>query len=271
MNFTKILALLLSCLILVSCCVACGNNTDTQSTDKSKPSTDAPYVSGNDRYDESFDRNSVADTVPSDLKFNGETVTFFTRNDLEHWMYEMDVDTIMNNTLYDAIYYRNKTVEERLGITITTIQQPGNYANRATWNDTLRTAVNTNTGDFDAAAIYLSQGSPLAVENMYFNVLGFDHINLDKPWWNQSIQSELTLFNTLYYLAGDIAVTEITETFAILFNKKLYDVYYGTTGVSLYDIVDEGKWTIDYMYDLVAGVHEDSNGDGLVKIGRAHV
>ena len=202
-GFTKLLALALACLMLVSLLASCGGTTDTET--RAEQETQAPAETGTtgDRYDASFDRSSVADTVPTDLKFDGETFTFFTRNDLEHWKFEMDVDEIMNDTLYDAIYYRNKTVEERLGIEITTVQQAGNYANRTTWNDTLRTAVNTKTGDFDAAAIYLSQGSPLAIENMYYNVIGFDHINLAKPWWNQSIQEELTLFNTLYYLAGD--------------------------------------------------------------------
>ena len=267
-GFTKILALVLACLMMVSLLVACGGGADTE-TQPQGPETQAPETSGNagDRYDASFDRSSVKDEVPTELKFNGETFTFFTRDDLEHWKYEMDVDEIMNDTLYDAIYYRNKTVEERLGIEITTVQQAGNYANRTTWNDTLRTAVNTKTGDFDAAAIYLSQGSPLAIENMYYNVIGFDHINLDKPWWNQSIQEELTMFSTLYYLAGDIAVTETTETFTIMYNKNLYETYYGSTGVSIYDVVDEGKWTIDYMYDLVAGVHEDNDGDGLINDG----
>ncbi len=267
-GFTKLLALALACLMLVSLLASCGGTTDTET--RAEQETQAPAetgTTGGDRYDASFDRSSVADTVPTDLKFDGETFTFFTRDDLEHWKFEMDVDEIMNDTLYDAIYYRNKTVEERLGIEITTVQQAGNYANRTTWNDTLRTAVNTKTGDFDAAAIYLSQGSPLAIENMYYNVIGFDHLNLSKPWWNQSIQEELTLFNTLYYLAGDIAVTEITEASAMMFNKNLYETYFGSTGISLYDVVDEGKWTIDYMYDLVADVHEDINGDGIVSDG----
>ena len=266
----RILVLVLSLLLVVSAFASCGNTADTETNtpDTQKESvTEAPVSEGDDRYDASFDRNSVKDSVPADLKFTGETVTFFTRDDLEHWKYEMDVDEILNDTLYDAIYYRNKTVEERLGITITTVQQAGNYANRLTWNDTLRTAVNTKSGDFDAAAIYLSQGSVLAIENMYYNMIDFPYLELEKPWWNQSIQDELTMFDTLYYLAGDLAVTEITETMTIMYNKALYDRYYGSTGVSLYDVVNDQKWTIDYMYDLVSGVHEDLNGDGIINDG----
>ena len=264
----KLLAISLALLLLLSM-VACGGNTTETEKETEKPKeTSAPVTGDSDtRYDASFDRNSVSDDLPADLKFTGETVTFFIRDDVELWKYEMDVDEIMNDTLFDAIYYRNKTVEERLGVTITTVGQAGNYNNRKTWNDTLRTAVNTKSGDFDAAAIYTSQGSVLAVENMYYNVIDFPYINLEKPWWNQSIQDELTMFGTLYYLAGDIAATEITETFCLTYNKNLYDKYYGATGVELYDVVNNNQWTIDYMYNLVAGVHDDKNGDGMVSDG----
>ena len=274
-NLTKLLALVLACVLLATCFIACGDTTDNGGTTTNPPTTNKPDTSDSSstgsstdgRYDASFDRNSVADGVPTDLSFTGETVTFFTRNDNELWQFEMDVDTVMNDTLYDAIYYRNKTVEERLGITIDTIQQAGNYTNRLTWNDTLRTAVNTKTGDFDAAAIYTSQGSVLAVEGLYYNVIDFPHIDLEKPWWNQNIQSELTMFDTLYYLSGDIAATEMTETFCLIYNKNLYDKYYGSTGTSIYDIVNNKEWTIGYMYDLVAGAYEDTNGDGVVSDG----
>ena len=269
--FAKLLALVLACLLLVTALVACGGTTESDTENKGKetnaPVTDAPETGSQGGYDANFDRNSVKDGVPTDLRFDGETVTFFTRNDEDLWKYEMDVDTIMNDTLYDAIYYRNKTVEDRLGITITTHQEAGAYAYRVEWNNTLRNAVNTQTGDFDVAAIYLSQGTPLAVEGMYYNVIDFPHINLDQPWWNQNLREELTLFDTLYYLAGDIAITETTQTFTMFYNKNLFDKYYGADGIDLYKVVEDNKWTIDYMYDLVAPIHEDVDGDGTVNDG----
>ena len=268
MKTTKLLALILACLMLVGCLVACGGTTETEAETQGKAETNAPEASGNGdgRYDSSFDRNSVSDDI-GNLRFDGETVTFFVRNDKDLWAYEMDVDVVLNDTLYDAIYYRNKTVEERLGVTITTHGELGTYAKRTEWNDTLRTAVNTQTGDFDTAAIYLSTGSVLAVEGMYYNVIDFPNINLEKPWWNQSIQDELTLFNTLYYLAGDIAVTETTEAFCFLFNKNLFDKYYAAENINLYDVVDKKEWTMDYLYNLVAPVHEDNDGDGTISDG----
>ena len=259
-GFVKLLALILACLMLVAAFAACGGDpVETKDNKETDPSGDTDKETG--------DESDVKDDVPTSLTFDGETVTFFVRNNHDLWKYEMDVDTIMNDTLFDAIYYRNKTVEERLGITITTVEQAGTYNERASWNDTLRTAVNTKLSDFDAAAIYMSTGSVLAVEGVYYNVIDFPYISLEKPWWNQNIQEELTLFNTLYYLAGDIAITETAGGNAMFYNKDLFDRYYSTQGVDLYAEVEDMKWTIDRLYALAAGVHEDVNADGVVSDG----
>ena len=261
-SLMKLLALVLACLMLVTTFVACGGSTETE-TQKNGAETGAPETDSG----KETDATVVEDDVPKDLRFNGETVTFFTRNDHDLWKYEMDVDTIMNDTLFDAIYYRNKTVEERLGVTIDTLEMAGTYAKRAEWNDALRTAVNTQTGDYDAAAIYMSTGSALAVEGMYYNVIDFPYINLNQLWWNKDIQEELTLFGTLYYLAGDIAITETAGGGVIFYNKDLFDKHYGAQGIDIYAEVTNGKWTIDRLHELASNVHEDLNGDGLVSEG----
>lgn len=257
-RFTKLLALVLACLMLVAVFASCGGDSTDSQGGKETTST-----SGNGTGTGGDDK----DDVPTDLTFDGDTVTFFVRNNKDLWKYEMDIDATINDTLFDAIYYRNKTVEERLGITIATIEQPGTYSERASWNDTLRTAVNTKLSDFDAAAIYMSTGSVLAVEGVYYNVIDFPYISLEKAWWNQNIQNELTLFETLYYLAGDIAITETAGGNALFYNKDLFDKYYSAENVDLYAEVEDMKWTIDRLYDLSSAVHEDVNADGVVSDG----
>lgn len=261
-GFTKLLALVLACLLLIGGLVACGDDPEVETNGPSKE------TSGSDQPGAETDAPAfIDDSVPKDLRFDGETVTFLVRNNHDKWLYEMDVDTIMNDTLFDAIYYRNKTVEERLGVIITTIAIAGNYGDRSAWNDTVRTAVNTKLNDYDSAAIYMSTGSVLAVENVYYNVLDFDYIDLDKPWWNATIRDELTLFDTLYYLAGDIAITETAGGNAMFYNKDLLDKYFAASNLDLYAEVENQAWTIDRLYDLAAQVHEDVNADGIVSDG----
>ena len=254
-KFTRLMCLALALLMMLACFAACGGNGDD---------TTLPQASGEE--DESG-RNSVKDTVPTDLDFKGDAVTFFVRNDDDMWRNEMDVEKTTNDTLFDAIYYRNATVEERLGVEIKQIGQSGTYSVSNAWNATLRNAVLTKSNDYDAAAIYASTGSALAVEGLYYNVLDIPYITLDQPWWNQTIRDELTLFDTLYYLGGDIAVTETANGMTMFYNKDLFTELYQTQNIDLYQVVDEGKWTIDYMNELVAGAWIDENSDGIISDG----
>lgn len=255
-KFTKLICLAVALLMVLACFAACGGSGDD---------TTLPKVNNTDDDDEG--RNSVKDTVPTDLNFTGKTVTFFVRNDSELWKNEIDVEKTVNDTLYDAIYYRNLTVEDRLGVEIKQVGQAGQYSVSDSWNSTLRNAVLTRSGDYDCAAIYASTGSALAVEGVYYNVIDLPYLNLDQPWWNQTIVDELTLFDTLYFLGGDIAVTETASGICLFYNKELFTEFYQTAGINLYDVVSKGKWTIDYMNELVAGVWTDVNSDGVVSDG----
>ena len=252
----RILCCIAAILMSVASLAACGSGGEV---------TTAPPVY--DEGEQESGRDSIKDTVPEDLRFDGETVTFFVRDDTDMWKNEMDVEKTTNDTLYDAIYYRNSTVEDRLGVEIKQIGQSGNANTTQAWNASLRNSVLTKSGDYEAAAIYASSGSALAVEGLYFNVLDLPHINLEQPWWNKSIVKEVTLFDTLYYLAGDIAITETATGNCMFFNKNLFSELYGTQNINLYNLVEEGGWTIDRMNELVAGAWTDENSDGLVSEG----
>lgn len=262
----KFLSLLLVLLMLSMTFVACGGTNETETETEGEQSTDTQAT----ETETEDPRQAVKDDVPADLNFSSaddNTVTFFVRNDFDNWKYEMDVTEITSDTLWDAIYERNRSVENRLGVKITTIEQAGVFGKHAEWFQTLRNAVNTKSGDFDSAAIYASQGSALAVEGMYYNLLDFPHISLSKPWWNQTIAEETTLFDALYYLAGDIAITETYGGVCIFYNKTMFNELYGTQNINLYDMVEAGEWTIDRLYEFVEGAWIDSNSNGVTDNG----
>ena len=194
-NFIRLLCLVLALLMLSCTFAACGGGDETT------------LPTATDDEDEEGGRNSVKDTVPTDLSFKGEKMTFFVRDDTGMTSNEMDVEKTTNNTVYDAVYYRNTTVEDRLGIEITQIAQACPYTNVEPWNNSLRNAVLTKSADYDSAAIYGSQSSPLAVEGLYYNVLDLPYINLDQPWWNQSLVENYTSNGKMYIAVNDVTIT----------------------------------------------------------------
>ena len=254
----KLLILMLALLMVCSCFVACGGGD----TDETKaPTTSKPKV-------DEYGREYIEDSIPEDLSFanaNKNTVTFFTRNDRETTKIEMDTETTTNNTMNDAVFYRNATVEDRLGITINQIGQPGTYGVHTEWLNQLRNSVLTKSGDYDCAAVYASQGSALALEGMYYNVKDLDRIDFSKVWWNQSLLSELELFDTLYFLGGDIALTQTEYAGFVAYNKKIYDEYFMDTDI--YQLVRDGEWTIDKLYEMSSQVWVDENNSGIADDG----
>ena len=250
----RFICLVIALILITTVLASCGNSDDTT-------------VAKDTNIQNETGRDAVKDIVPADLQFKGEIITFFVRDDQELWKNEIDVEKTTNDTLYDAIYYRNAAVEDRLGITIKQIGQAGTYAVSDSWNSTLRNAVLTKSGDYDTAAIYASTGSALAVEGLYYNILDLPYINLEQPWWNDSIVKEVTLFDTLYYLAGDICVTQIANGICIFYNKDLFTELYQTQNINLFDVVEKGEWTIDYMSELVSNAWIDENSDGVISDG----
>lgn len=244
----------------VACFAACGGSTDD--TTKA-PVTNAPEFVDDGTVTNTQNRQNVKDNVPTDLRFDGEEVVFFVR-DSGDFATEMDVEKTINDTVTDAIFYRNATVEDRLGVEINQIAQTWESSS---WNGTLRNSVLTKSGDYDAAAIYASQSSALATEGIYYNVLDLPHMDLSKPWWNKSIINETELFGTVYFLAGDIANSQVSWGVTLFFNKNLFDEFYSTQNINLYDEVREGKWTVDRMYELTSNVWVDTNSDGTLNVG----
>jgi len=265
-TFAKTLSLVLALLMLVTCFASCGGTTETESETVGEQNTETETV-----VTETEDpRQAVKDDISKDLTFAdtaNNTVTFFIRDDTPMWNNEIDVDEITDDSLWDAIYKRNQTVENRLGVTITTIGQPGTWGPHTQWFQTLRNAVSTKSGDFDAASIYISQGAPLALEGMYYNLIDFPHINPEKPWWNQILREETTIFETCFFLAGDIAVSSIAGGAAFFYNKNLFTKLHPNGEVDIYQLVDEGRWTIDKMYDLMENAWEDLNSNGIADDG----
>ncbi len=260
MKILRILSLLLVLLMLTSAFAACGGDPVETTGEGKKPIAN--------------DRDEIADTVPLDLNYNGETVTFLVRgNSSDSHKYELACEKLLNDPLYDAIHYRNIDVEARLGLKIRTVEQPGTWEDQTEWCNTLSTSVLTNTGDFDGAAFYLSAGAGLAKDGIYYNLFTLTkdeagYLDLEKPWWNQSMTEELGVFGALFFAGSSLAITQAQNTACVFFNRDLFNQKYpDDRDTALYQLVRDGKWTIDKMTDYVSNCWDDLNSNGVADNG----
>jgi hypothetical protein len=216
MKTVRLLSLILALLMLISMFVACGDTSDETTPETVEmPAGDS-------------DRDLVEDSVPLNLNYNGEIVTFFVRSDNDLYKYEMACEKLLNDPLYDAIHYRNIDVETRLGVSIKTIEQTGGFQDRVAWNERLSTSVLTISGDYDGSAFYLSTGAPLAKDGIFYNLCNLEkdnggYLEFSKPWWNQSLVDELGIFGTLFFVGGSLTISQVANGMCVFFNRDMFN------------------------------------------------
>ena len=113
MKKARILAAFLATLALLPVFASCASENDPKDTD-AKQTTVAT---------EDGDETVIRDTLPDDLNYNGNKVTILSRNYGSDLVDEVYVEELRSDPVNDAIYERNKEVEERLGIKINSIRE----------------------------------------------------------------------------------------------------------------------------------------------------
>ncbi len=261
MKIVRIFSLVLALLMMISVFAACDDTPSETTGENGKPPV------------EDNDRLLVDDSVPLNLNYNNETVTFFVRTETDLYKYELACEKLLNDPLYDAIHYRNIDVETRLGVRITTIGQAGDFNSRTEWNERLSTSVLTNTGDYDGTAFYLSTGSPLAKDGIFYNLCDLEkdyggYLEFSKPWWNQSLVNELGVFGTLFFVGGSLTISQVANGNCVFFNRDMFNERFpDEKDTTLYQLVRDGKWTADVMANYVSQVWTDVNSNGVVDDG----
>lgn len=173
--------------------------------------------------------------------------------DWQDWL-SRDIDTEAPNgeVINDAVYARNLSVEERLDVAITGIENKD-------INLAVQKQVKAGTDDFHIVTPRI-ESIKSTVRNGYFvNLYDLEYVDLTKPWYDQMMIDNATILGQLYYVTGDMIILDDDSTSAMVFNKKMITDY----NMELpYDLVYNNKWTFDKMNEMITAASKDLNGDG---------
>lgn len=247
MKSKKFIALLLaSCMclpILASC------------TDHDKPGGNTRPVS-----DESNDNNFP------DADYKGEEFTFLyiKHTDVGTDYYGgdyLDSETLVAETISDAVYERNLAVEEKYNVDI-----KQNVVVNGDPAKVLQTYIMSGDYCYDAIYGWCYKLGAAITENYLadFKELSNNNtINLDAEYWSPSTIEDLTIADKLYLCTNDISMNKLNWAGMMFFNKQIVEdrgvnEHLGST---LYELVDSGKWTYDKYLELLTFISQDTNGD----------
>lgn len=154
----------------------------------------------------------------------------------------------------DAIYKRNSYIEERFNCHI-------NIEEVAQVESIFRSLVMSGDSDYDV----IFQYGLNVLKNIEYlaDFNNIPHLSLDSDWWNPAATEVFRVGDKQLAVAGNWTLSYLSGAMAYCFNTKIWEDL--NTGYSLYELVDEGKWTTDAFYAAAKNAQLDLNGDGDIK------
>lgn len=196
--------------------------------------------------------------ILGEKNFEGDTFTILDANDLPQWFHNF-AEEINGDPINDALYARDKFIEEKYDANIRFVPIAGGNNGCKTLEKSVLSG--DDTYDFIVSEAQGSSLDMLFTRNILYNLTDAPYLSLQSPWWNKLLYENLQFNNKLYYTGGDIFLASFSQApAAIYYNKRLIQDY----GIkdNLYDLVFEGKWTLDALHDIIKEKNIDLNQDG---------
>lgn len=197
----------------------------------------------------------IKDNLP-DKNYNNEEFYILCMEELKKYYLATEEDQA--DILGSAVYARNRTVEERFGVKIVPIPLPGMAAGSSGFIAAIDKSVNAMDGAYDIVAPNYWYGIDQAAKGSYLDLLQFEYLDFDQPWWAAGYVDNLVINDKLYATTGDYDLQQYSSLLVTFFNQDLIE----KNGMeNPYDLVEQGKWTYETMYSMASKVGGDLNGD----------
>ena len=224
--------------------------------------------SGNNVSDTTAETTLTEDTNEEVIKpdlpevtYDGYEFRVFARGDeaSPHWQVYTNIYTeeMTGEPLNDAVYNRNREVEEQYDIKITAVASNGTTESA----NEISKWILAGDDAYDVVIPGMNQFGAVIMAGVLVDLNDVPYIGWDKPWWDQNLINDLSIDGKLYGIMGDICISTIKSTRILMFNKPMIDDY---SLESPYTLVRDNKWTLDKMYEMSQNVSEDINGDGVM-------
>ena len=259
----KTLSLILAMLMLASATTltAC-SDAGTDNTDTSDPTAQTASPSAEEETEAETDAADARAAVPDDLPekdFDGRTFYVLGTDESNYGAY-IAVEELNGEVVNDAVYSRNLAIEERFNAKVGR-NSAGTAADAYTTASTMiKTAAQAgDTDSFHLVSYHVVEAGGVAVQGYFMNWYDIPYINFEKPWWSDSTVNDLSMNNHCFLAVGDAAVSSISQTYCVIFDKDAAKNY---AIEDVYGTVREGKWTVDYINNICTTVTLDVDGDG---------
>ncbi|MCI8387750.1 MAG: hypothetical protein HFE63_04725 [Clostridiales bacterium] len=250
------IALLLCVALQASLLAACGNDAKdpsdedmTDSADNSSEAVDYGPLSGLD-----FDGESIRVLVSANEYDGGSGGKIFIMNS----------DTETGEIVSDAVYNRNKQVEEALNVKFEFTENTDVYSEIS---DVLSTLILSGEDLYDYVIHDLFPLASMSVNGYFANLYDAKYFDFDQDYWYSDYMEDLNFHSDkyCYIMAGDYFLDIIRTAHCLLFNQGIFEDLYGDSN-QLYNDVFDNSWTMDKYLTYASGAYSDLNGDSIADV-----
>lgn len=165
-------------------------------------------------------------------------------------------EELKGDVVNDAIWKRDILTEQRLSVNIET-----KVLSEMTAPAVIKSV---QADDYISDMFYFaftSELSSLLKAGCLYNLNEIPHLELKSAWWNASVAETMTIAGKQKYTSGPISPIYLKSPIVMVFNKKLAADY---SLEDIYDLVRDGKWTLDAMAAMSVKASADLDGDGVI-------
>ena len=263
---TRLLLVALALVMMLSAFAACATEDEEIAATESgegegggDSNVDDGYQHGGKWDGWRLDENGyIMDRLPEDMNF-GEEFVFLADDAQKSHFYATAEDTA---PLKKALYARNTTVEDRLGITLVwKLEKAG--SSYSAFNQLCEVDIQGGH-EYDCVLAYNLAPYPLASKGYLLNLNATTNIDLEAPWWPEEFLQNMLYKGQIYALVDNASAGTVTNMSCIFFNNTLLN----NKGIeSPYDLVEANNWTMPKLKELIKDTYEDKNGNGKAEGG----
>ena len=165
------------------------------------------------------------------------------------------VDSTDGDSLNDALYNRQKKVEELYNCVITE-NNPDDVGG------TISKSVMAGDHSFDTAMVFDANIADVLIKGLLASWGNLKELDLTKPWWDTAATEQYNFYGIQAAITGAYSLYNYSTRHCMLFNAKMMQEL--DIEDDLYDTVRRGQWTVDRLYELGALASADLDGDGTI-------
>ena len=258
--------LLVSVLSLFSC-----RTNDTSSNDNNDVSNDLQNDGTSEsesasKEEESEDRTLVFE-VDDELDYNKRDINVLGYNWSTSEFSSSEANT-KGSIVDKALVIRDSYVESYLNVKINVKQEKGQWAQAKEFAENAYNSIYSGTHAYDIICAYSMvpsiltyKGSLHDLGSKTFNDGSINYVDYTKAWWPEFFINNLKVNDKIYSISGDASTGLLFNLMIVMFDEDALEARQ-IKSQTLYDAVNNGEWTLDYMLELAKG-HSKDNGDNV--------